>query len=421
MKSDLDKFYTYFEKVINRVNDKKEFQKIVLECLNKYNIPVDITADLLAFRKNINEFGEKGKFVAFCVLDVIRNQGYSISLNQYYTDTELKYFAREKYNDNKDIKFPIRFKCVQVADDQYIGTIDAQTLVNLGWSDLIRYNIETQRTMRRIVRGETVQYRIAIDKNALREIKEMFRAGTYIPNTITLNIPEGEGDFYYNEKTCELVINHIDKFDITDGYHRYQALISVITENPEFNCPLELRIQNFGIDKADSFIWQEDKKTKMKKVDSESYNMNESANRVTKRINDAADSNLHGLIARSQTVVNFSWFSSCVRFCYFKKNDKKPGNINLFIIETSKKLIKYFNCLTEIDDSLLTTEWDFVDMTIWFYLSIVLNESEWISAIEIGKKVRQKLESDTNMALFFGKQMKGTIWSAINRVYDEAR
>ena len=421
MKGDLDKFYTYFEKVINRVSDKKEFQKIVLECLDKYNIPIDVTTDLLAFRKSINEFGEKGKYIAFCILNVMQDQGYSISLNQYYTDTELKYFSREKYNNDKNIKFPIRFKCVKVTDDQYIGTIDAQTLVNLGWNDLIRYNIETQRTMRRIVRGETVQYRIAIDKNALREIKEMFKAGTYIPNTITLNIPEGEGDFYYNEKTSELVINHIDKFDITDGYHRYQALISVITEDPEFNCQLELRIQNFGIDKADSFIWQEDKKTKMKKVDSESYNMNESANRVTKRVNDASDSNLHGLIARSQTIVNFSWFSSCVRFYYFKKNDKKPENVNLFIIETAKTLIRYFNYLTETNETLLTTEWNFVDMTIWFYLSKVLNESEWKFAIELGKKMRQELETTANMALFSGKQMRGAIWNVINKAYVEVR
>lgn len=60
-------------------------------------------------------------------------------------------------------------------------------------------------------------------------------------------------------------------------------------------------------------------------------------------------------------------------------------------------------------------------MTIWFYLSKVLNESEWKFAIELGKKMRQELETTANMALFSGKQMRGAIWNVINKAYVEVR
>lgn len=420
MKCNLNDFRDYFEKVINRyIPDKKTFQEITMDCFNRYNLPVGITTDLLTTRKNILEYGDAGAFIAFCILDSIQKRGNPLKLSQFYTETELKYFAHVKYEENTKIQFPLVIKCIKVADDQYIGTIDAQTLINFGRNDLIRYNVETQRTMRRVIRGESVEYKIAIDKNALKQIEEMFKSGEYIPNTITLNIPEGEGDFYYNDKTSELVINQIDKFDITDGYHRYQALISVIVDNPKFNCPLELRIQNFGVDRANSFIWQEDKKTKMKKVDSESFNMNESANRITKRINESADSNLHGLIARSQTVVNFSWFSSCVRYYFFKRERGKSDNKNLYIIETAKQLIKYFNYLTELDSSLLTKEWDFVDMAIMFYLEENLSETEWKSALQKKAQIREKMEATVKMGRFSDKIMKGTTYNVIDRIYKQ--
>ena len=419
MKGDLNDFREYFERTINRhIPDKKTFQEVTMDCSNRFNLPVGITTDLLAGRKNILEYGDAGAFIAFCILDSIQKRGNQLRLGQFYTETELKYFAHEKYEENTKVQFPIVIKCVKVADDQYIGTIDAQTLINFGRNDLIRYNVETQRTMRRVIRGESVEYKIAIDKNALKQIEEMFKSGEYIPNTITLNIPEGEGDFYYNEKTSELVINQIDKFDITDGYHRYQALISVIVDNPKFNCPLELRIQNFGVDRANSFIWQEDKKTKMKKVDSDSFNMNESANRIAKRINESADSNLHGLITRSQTIVNFSWFASCIRYYFFKRDRNKPKNTNIYIIDVTKRLVKYFNYITEEDSSMLNKEWDFIDMAILFYLEEKLTETEWKTALPLTSKIRQKMEETERMGRFSDHIMKGTTWNAIDRAYN---
>jgi hypothetical protein len=86
---------------------------------------------------------------------------------------------------------------------------------------------------------------------------------------------------------------------------------------------MELRIVNFTEDKAKQFIWQEDQKTQMRKIDSKSMNMNSSANIVVTRLNENVRCNLKGLISRNEGTIPFGELAELVDYFYFKGISKE--------------------------------------------------------------------------------------------------
>ncbi len=199
------------------ITNKKDFAAICELCYKKYNLPVGKTADILNCKIPCEE---ANVFELFCVLDCVNEvREKKVKLEQYFTDSEIKHYSSSKYEDDK-IKFPLVFKMVQIAHDQWIGRISANELMQMRDAQLINYNENAQRTMQYVVKGNRSAYRISINASAIKAIKESLVKGIFIPNTITLNIPNDvKADYYYSEEKCEFVVNSIEHFDITDGYH----------------------------------------------------------------------------------------------------------------------------------------------------------------------------------------------------------
>ena len=89
---------------------------------------------------------------------------------------------------------------IQVADDQWIGTLDVNTFFSFQNAGLINYNPNTQRSMTKVTRNGNDIYRITLNKSAVNSIKSDMLERIYIPDTITLNIPADDefADFYYD-------------------------------------------------------------------------------------------------------------------------------------------------------------------------------------------------------------------------------
>lgn len=189
----------------------------------------------------------------FCTIDSIDKALNENNLAKFYTPNEINNYI--KYRDKISISFPLEIHCIQINNEQYIGKCDVDFLIALRNSQLINYNKNAQRTLRRVAKGDSEYYEISINKTAVKRIQEAYRTGTFISNTITLNIPQDvESDFYYDEKEHILIINSIEHFDITDGYHRYVAMCKEKDKNPNFNYDMELRLVNFSLDKTRQFI-----------------------------------------------------------------------------------------------------------------------------------------------------------------------
>lgn len=332
---------------------------------NKYDIPKGMMSDLICFRVSMSEASE---FILFCLFNSISEfKKVDIKINNFYTDIEIEMYSSSKYKVDK-IKFPIRIKMIQVEHDQWIGSIDSNFLMKLRAAQLVNYNVNAQRTMQKVIRGDNEIYKITLNQNAISSIKNNLKQSSFIPNTITFNIPQDTNcNFYYDADCCELVIKDIPHFDIIDGYHRYIACCKASDEDKNFNYKLELRIVNFSEDKAKNFIYQEDQKTKMRKIDSDSLNMNNASNIIVTRLNESPRCNIKGLISRNDGIINFGELSELIRFLYLKGSIKKEEE-NYMIMSLVKELTECFNMLTEYDIKYLNKKYSYKQLAIITYM-----------------------------------------------------
>jgi hypothetical protein len=363
-----------------------------------YDIPKGMVSDLITRRMEMSTVSE---FVLFILLDSIKNvlSGNNVSgVDVYYTFQEAKHYRASKYETEK-IKFPLVFKMFQVTEDQWIGKITVDMLMKLRQAQLISYNINAQRTLTKVVKGGKETYKITINQKAVREIQDAFEKNEFIPNTITLNLPmETENDFYYDNDSCSLVINSLERLDISDGYHRYISACQLRDMNPEFDYPLELRILNYSEDKAKQFIYQEDKKTFMKKIDSRSMNMNRAANIVVTRVNENIRCNLKGMISRNDGAINFGELADLVDYFYFKGISKEKERSA--IIQAVKEITDNFNLLTEYDTDYLENKMSYRTLlTAMFCFDYFKDSKDKTTMCEVIKKASKAIEKSDSKKL----------------------
>lgn len=339
-----------FRKIILNKSDELKMYKYAYD---KYNLQMGVFADYVSERKSLDEVSNIMFFMMLDSHEAIVNPNKSI-ISQYFTEKEIEDFSKIKI-ENEEIQFPLIFNVIEISDDQWIGMIETNFLISLNENQLINYNPETQRTMQHVIRNGNDYYCIKVNSNAVNSISKEMSSSTYIPSPITLNIPEGEEDFVYIPDKHQLIINSIKAFDIIDGYHRFLGINKCKTIDEEFNYHMELRITHFNVEKAQRFIYQEDQKTKMTKVDSDSYNMSSPGVIVSNKINENSLCNIKGYIGRNNSKINIAKMAELITFLWFpgsKKEDRKR------IIEVSKELVDDFNIITEANPEFLDMEYN---------------------------------------------------------------
>lgn len=334
---------------------KENIRQFAMALKNNYNIPLGMATDILTLNNDLKKCSD---FVLFCVLEVV-NVGY---VEGYFTPSEIKEYSKAKYKD-EGIRFPIKFNMIQIDDDQWIGKISVKELMQLRDAQLIYYNENTQRTLQRVLKGNVEHFKIRINRQAVDGIQESMSNETYIPNTITLNMPE---DTIYSFKENQLIIENLSKFDILDGYHRYIAISGIYNLNPLFDYNMELRIVCFQEGKAKQFVWQEDQKTKMRKVDSESFNQNSEANKVVQRLNSDSTFILAGQLSRNEGIINSAEMALLIKLLWFNDKREQKSSVVKKGIQIKDKLQEKIEVLVKQEPTLLEKTWSFK------YLSSVL-------------------------------------------------
>ena len=391
--------------------------KSLYDFTNKtYKIPKGLVSDLILLRKSFSEVSE---FILFCLLDGIEKTSEitNSKLDEFFTMQEVQTYRKAIYETNS-IKFPLVFKMIEISYDQWIGKISINQLMELRKAQLINYNVNAQRTMQKVIKGDKEVYKIALNWKAINQIKESYENKQFISNTLTLNIPADiESDFYYDKETSTLIINSLEHFDITDGYHRYIAACQIKDRDPEFDYEMELRIVNFSDDKAKQFIFQEDQKTKMKKIDSDSLNMTKAANMVVTKLNADYRCNLQGLIGRNGGLISFGELSEVVDYFYFKGITSKEKE-KVAIIQTTKKLIDDFNHLTEYDTRYLEQKYSFKLLSIIGYCFRIYHDRDKDEVCKIIEEAYNKLEH-LDIKKFYTKKLRKSLINEIEKIVKE--
>ena len=316
----------------------------ITEDLNKqYGIPFSVASDFLTQRVHISTASD---FELFAIMNIISNG----LINDYFTPKEIKKYSNFKVEESK-ISFPIEFNVIQVAEDQWLGSITARQLMLFRDTQFINYNENTQRTMTRVNRGIFESYKITLNRKAVEGIKKSFTRNAYIPNTITLNLPD-DAEFDYDEDENKLIITNISHFDILDGYHRYIAISELTNNDPDFDYTMELRLVSFSEEKAKQFIWQEDQKTKMSKADSATFNQYKASNIIAQRLNSGT---LRGIVNSNGGIIDTAVLTNILDYTYLKGKQDLTRSEE---ISLAKKIGKDFEKLEESDPEIFDSRWD---------------------------------------------------------------
>lgn len=322
---------------------KKNITAITDELNKQYNIPFSEASDLISQKAHISTASDFELYAIMNTLDdgLIKN---------YFTPIEIKKYSKHKIEESK-ITFPIEFNVIQVAEDQWLGSITAKQLMLFRDTQFINYNENTQRTMTRVNHGIFESYKITLNRKAVDGIKKSFTRNAYIPNTITLNLPE-DAEFDYDEDENKLIITSISHFDILDGYHRYIAISELTNNDPAFDYTMELRIVSFSEEKAKQFIWQEDQKTKMSKADSATFNQYKMSNIIAQRLNSGA---LRGIINNNGGIIDTAVLTNVFDFTYLRGKQDLTRSEE---IAMARKISEDFKKIEENNPTIFDSRWD---------------------------------------------------------------
>lgn len=324
-----------FKKIVN-IKEKRELFDNVQ---NKFGLTFDIVDNMIGFKRDIQEFTP---FEIYCVLYFLDRK----CLSKYFTQDELDFMENERI-EKETVEFPITFEnMVEIAPDQWIGKITTKQLMKLKKARLINYEEGEQRGYQKIKSGSTEIWKPFVSQKNVREIKKAMENDEYIPDPITLNMPEGaEYSFDYEKHTLKVKSLPKGMFNLDDGYHRYLAISQLYDFNQDFDYPMELRIVNFSNSKANRFIYQQDQKTPMKKIVSESMNPDAVANKIVNFLKQDSGCYVSGMIGRNGADINDAVLSKLVNHFFVSaeyKRGKKGGEM-AYVMSIKNELKEKFN------------------------------------------------------------------------------
>lgn len=307
------------KKITQLYGDPKRIKPISEKINKKFDIPQGLLTDYLTLRVPVEDASD---FVLFGLSEEFFS---TFQIQKHFSEEEIKFYSKTKFKV-ETISYPLKFDMIQINTSQWIGRITAKQLMEFRDAQIINYNERTQRTMERKVSHGYEYYQIAINDIAVKEIENSYEKGIYIPNTITLNLSDdSEADFVYDGEHKQLIIKKLKYFDILDGYHRYKAISKAYNMDDDFDYEMELRIVNFSEKQARQFIWQEDQKTKMNKIDSASYNQNDWSVYICERIAKNLPS---GTVSRNKGTIDLGSLAACVKPIYDTNNIKNASEAN---------------------------------------------------------------------------------------------
>lgn len=333
------------ETVKNNIN-RKEFSRIIKQTmLDDHSVMSGRTLQLINGNKNFLSSASVEEMYWICQAIELALDG-KVSFAEFFTTNEENMYRTTRMKREDESVYPVVFKNVlQINNDQWVTAINIDQLYDLYKNQLINYNKNTQRPARRKEVNGLVEYKISINKKAIKEITALMKNQLFIPNAMTININMDNvgNQFTYGNGRLELTAG---SFDIIDGFHRYQSLIDCKMADPSFNYNMVLNIMNFTEEKAATFIAQEDKRNKINKSVVKTMDANNPVNRVIQRLNDDGRSYLRGKIGRMGNFpISSEWLFEAISKTY--KINNQQDEINLV-----KTLRDAFNAV--IEDGLFT-------------------------------------------------------------------
>ena len=376
-------------KQLDKVALQKETPNRLAEyCLDNYNIPISVSMDLITDRVALSQ--EKDE-VIYCLTEALNKVCRKDLVSKYYTSKDQESYENFTYHKSK-VSFPIIIPAIDIDEErQWIGKVSAKQLIEWKSLGLIRYNIEKQRVRKKIVRGDDVSYKIDVKEKSVNQISKLMDNNEFIPNTITLDLPEDDENlnFHYDYDKRELIIDKLDHFDITDGFHRLLGMERSAMKNPGFDYRMELRITFFPIYRTQSFIFQEDQTNKMTATNSNSMNKGRASNVVVDRLNEMGNNcNICGQIKRSGGILDYAALSDLVEYFFFNGYYGKEYNFK-DIGEVVPKVTSLINAFVDAEPEYYEQYINYRMLSTYFYMVLTKGIDPKFAAKKVVKAQKQ--------------------------------
>ena len=364
----------YAESVFKKhkeVKNRKLRRNLFDEIENHFGIDTSVVDAMITFKRDIKEFTNFEVFAVMWFLD-------RDCLGKFFTPTEIESFSHDKIVEEK-VEFPLVFKnVIKIADDQFLCATDLHELMKYRRARMLNYDPNEQRALKRVKFGATEVYRPFVNGVSVGQIKDRILAGDYVPDPLTFNMGD-DAEFSFEDGI--LTINSITKgmFNLDDGYHRYLAMSQIYDVNPEFNYPVIIQVVAFSNAKANAFIYQNDQKNRMKKIISDTYDVNAVPNLIVNRINEDPTFALNGNIGRNHALINSAVLAKLIAAFYHTKNIRKSDVKEIAAIH--RDLVTKFNVIAA-DDRFLSTYDDVTLFVVLYVFTSDVAKNNYINAIK---------------------------------------
>lgn len=324
----------------NNANDKL-IKQYIKEMMDKHSLPSSKIFDYVTLREVVSVLDDT---LLFCLCEAIAPEKLAL----YYTKKEISSYSKWKFVDEDRFTIPHIFEEVlEMGPDQWFTITSAKELIRMGNSQILRYNATTQRPLQIITHGKVETYIPYYNRHSGEAIKESYVNGKFIPNYITINIPDGY-KCIYDRQSLTLEVKDAPYFDLIDGYHRYRSLLEICGSDKDFDYPMGLQITQFSEGKAKYFIYQEDQKTKMARSASRAMDIYAAQNKIVSRLNNDAAFVMCGKINQNTGAINSADLGAAIAKLYSDDN----------IIESTKEIREGIEELISQKPDLENTKWE---------------------------------------------------------------
>lgn len=332
-----------FNKICDDSDFKTKLNNIDTYIVTKHNI------SCIEYINGAKELSKASVAELYWLYESVRNQmGDEINRNfdfsSCFSNAEVTSYSKQKAVKEEAQVYPLRFSAMQIADDQWVGTISNHQLYDMYLGQAIRYNLNTQRPAKYTTRNGVREYRISLNKKSVQEIRKQLQDHTFIPNDISLNINADNPDVMWDWDGKEIIVEQ-GVMDIIDGYHRFKAIIEETTENPNFEVKFVLNIMNFSTEKACNYIAQQDKRNKIDKKYAKSLDITNPRYYMVNRLNEDVTSPLYGMIKKDdKTLIDYTRF-----FTFVDKNFEDTVKDRIVAQRAYKALKQAFTAVVDAD------------------------------------------------------------------------
>lgn len=270
------------------VGHKEQQREIDEKLFEDFNIPRGRLNEIIANTENIDLL-TKEETIAFLISMYFVTKNERSNPKNYFTTREINRVLKFEF-ENEELSFPYTIENVlRSSENDFVCVMSYKELVGWYHSKMITYNFDCQRLpVEKMMKKGKISIKPKTVIRSVKAIAERMLKGEFSTDTIILNIlVNGNDNIEY--ENGNLTIFEGTEVDIIDGWHRLQAMVLVLEEQPDLVDNMNVSIKHYTLKKAQEALGQFNTVNPFDKVLSKHYSQKGHPRSIVKKLMDDSD------------------------------------------------------------------------------------------------------------------------------------